>query len=81
MIDWNGFLEVGVPLWIAAVGSAAAAIISARNGRKLNTSNGHTIGQLVEDAHSIASEGLAVVKQVSTTQDDNYAETKETRHE
>ena len=76
-IDWNGFLEVGVPLYIAAIGSAVAAVKSADTNRKVTTSNGHTIGQLVESAHALTSEGVEVVKQISTTQDDNYLEQKE----
>ena len=55
-VDWNGLLEVGVPLWIAAIGSAAATIISSLNRRNSKTSNGHTLGELVEEAHGIAKD-------------------------
>lgn len=61
MIDWNGFIEVGIPLWIAAIGSAAATIISSLNRRNSKTSNGHTLGEMVEQTHAIATASAAAL--------------------
>ena len=36
------------------MGGAIAAVVSALNRRNSKTSNGHTLGQLVEEAHGIA---------------------------
>ncbi len=67
-IDWNSVLLYGIPAWIAATGGAVAAILGARNGRKLQTSNGHTVGQLVEEAHAIAASNADKLDAVKVTQ-------------
>jgi hypothetical protein len=67
-IDWNSVLLYGIPAWIAATGGAIAAILGARNGRKLQTSNGHTVGELVEDAHKIAKQNASKLDAVKVTQ-------------
>ena len=53
-IDWTAVLVYGLPTWIAAMGGAIAAVVSALNRRNSKTPNGHTLGQLVEEAHGIA---------------------------
>jgi len=60
-VDWNGFLEVGVPLWIAAVGSAVAAVISSLNRRSLKTPSGEAIGTQVEKTHHLTATNTALL--------------------
>jgi hypothetical protein len=67
-INWTDVLLYGVPAYIAAFGGAIAAVIGARNGRKLNTTNGHTVGELVEDAHKIAKANADKLDAVKVTQ-------------
>jgi hypothetical protein len=60
-VDWTGFLEVGVPVWISAVGGAIAAIISALNRRALRTPSGDPIGEQVESTHHLTSANTALL--------------------
>lgn len=53
-LDWTQVVVIGVPAYIAALGGAAAAIISSLNRRNLRTSNGHSIAETVEHTHEIA---------------------------
>lgn len=47
-------LLYGVPAYIAALGGAAAAVISALNKRELRTPSGPSIGEQVERSHLTA---------------------------
>ncbi len=51
-VDWTQVLLYGVPAYIAALGGATAAIITALNRRSLKTANGKTIGEQVEATHT-----------------------------
>lgn len=53
-VDWTAVLIYGMPSYIAAIFAGIAALRSAQNGRKLQTSNGSTIGQMVERQGVIA---------------------------
>ena len=64
MIDWNGFLEVGVPVWIAAICSGAAAIISSMNRRNLKTPSGDPIGKQVESTHHLTAANTGLLTQI-----------------
>jgi hypothetical protein len=64
MIDWNAFLEVGVPLWIAAICSGIAAIVTSMNRRSLKTPSGDSIGEQVESAHHLTAANTALLTQI-----------------
>lgn len=67
-VNWTAVLLYGVPSYIAALGAAAAAIISARNQRKLKTSNGTTVGQSVEKTHALATDNAATLDALAKAQ-------------
>lgn len=67
-IDWNGVLLYGIPAYIAALGSAIAAVMASRNGRKLNTTNGRTIGEHVEATHEAVTESVAALNELNGTE-------------
>lgn len=60
-IDWTQVIVFGIPAYIAAIFAGIASIIAARNGRAIKTSNGRTIGELVEDAHAISTSNAAAL--------------------
>lgn len=55
-IDWTAVLVYGVPAYIAAIFAGIAAVRTSANGRKLQTSNGHTIGEMVESTHKMVKD-------------------------
>lgn len=67
-IDWNAVILYGVPAWIAACGGAVAAILGAKNQRKITTSNGKTIAQAVEDTHAIVTDNAEKIETMTHTQ-------------
>lgn len=67
-IDWNALLVYGVPAYIAALGSAIAAILASMNRRNLKTSNGTTIAQAVEKTHAIVKEGAVTLDALAQVQ-------------
>lgn len=52
-IDWTAVLVFGVPAYIAAIFAGIAALRAAKLDRKLQTSNGATVGQMVEQTRTI----------------------------
>ena len=64
-INWTDVLVVGVPAWIAAIGAAVAAVITALNRRSLRTSNGKTIAAHVEETHAAVTESVAELHELN----------------
>lgn len=58
-VNWTAVLIYGVPAYIAAIFAGIAALRSGANGRALKTSNGATVGQMVEQAHAVAEDAAA----------------------
>lgn len=58
-VNWTEVLVVGIPAWIAAVFAGLASLRAAKNGHALKTSNGHTIGEVVERTHDLAAVTMA----------------------
>ena len=61
VIDWMTVLVVGVPAYIAALAAAAAALISARSHRQIQTPSGDSIGKQVEETHHLANTHTALL--------------------
>ena len=64
-VDWTQVLVLGVPAWIAAIGGARAAILTAQNRRSLHTSNGQSIAQAVESTHEIVTANTATLDTIN----------------
>lgn len=60
-LNLTDVLVVGVPAYIAAIGAAVAAIISALNRSTLKTPSGNNIGHVVERTHDLAAVSLAAI--------------------
>lgn len=58
-IDLTQVLILGVPAYIAALGGAIAAVISAKNHRAMKTPSGDPIGQVVERTHDLSAVSVA----------------------
>lgn len=70
-VDWTQVIVFGVPAYIAAIFAGVASIISARTRRDVATSNGHTVGELVEQTHALATENADAIATINgTTEED-----------
>jgi hypothetical protein len=70
-INWTDVLLYGVPAYIAALGSAVAAVLGQINRRNLRTSNGATIAQHVEATHEVVTEGAETLNEIKDNTNGN----------
>lgn len=66
-VDWTQVIVFGVPAYIAAIFAGVASIISSLNRRNSKTSNGHTLGELVEQTHALATENADAIATINGT--------------
>jgi hypothetical protein len=70
-VNWTDVLLYGVPAYIAALGSGAAAVITSLNRRELRTSNGQTIAQHVEETHAVVEEAAGKLDTITDNTNGN----------